>query len=113
MSLWNELINHALDHETLQHEQEQLAWIAREPANPRPYYNLALLRRMQWKEDEGLALLLEAIRLSPEFSDAHVALTEVYAVRGDYAAARRHAQAAEQHGRPEGTELLRRHGIAE
>jgi len=113
MSVWNELVNHALDHETLQHEQEQLAWIAREPGNPQPYYNLAQLRRMQWKEDDGLALLLEAVRLSPEFAEGHAALTEIYAVRGDYSAAWRHARAAERNGAPDGVELLRRHGVAE
>lgn len=113
MNVWDDLVNTALDHETLQHESEQLAWISREPANPQPYYNLAQLRRMQWKEDEGLGLLLEAVRLSPAFADAHVALTEMYAVRGDYRAAWRHARAAEAQGCSTGVALLRKHEIAE
>lgn len=113
MSLWDQLVNTALDHETLQHESEQLAWIAREPNNAQPYYNLAQLRRMQWKVEEGLGLLLEAVRLSPAFSEAHVALTEIYAVRGDYRAAWRHARAAEAQQCATGVELLRRHGIEE
>jgi tetratricopeptide (TPR) repeat protein len=113
MSLWKQTIGHALDSETEQHVREQMEWIAREPSNPRPYYNLAQLKRMQYKPDEGLALLLEAVRLDPAFTDAHVGLAECYAVRGDYAAAWRHARAAEQHGDSRGLALLERHGIKE
>lgn len=113
MSIWRETIDFALDHETLAHEREQMEWIGREPANPRPYFHLAQLRRMQWKQDEGLALLLEAVRLDVTFADAHVALVEVYAVREDYAAAWRHARAAERAGNAKGVELLDRHAIPE
>ncbi len=111
MALWRETAEFALDQETLKHEREQMEWIAREPANPRPYFHLAQLRRMQWKPDEGRALLLEAVRLDPAFADAHVALTEMYAVGQEYAAARRHARLAEESGNPKGVELLSRHGI--
>ena len=45
MDLWDDLIQHSLDHETLVNEQEQLEWIAREPSNAHPFYNLAQLRR--------------------------------------------------------------------
>jgi len=114
MSFWRkEVIDPALDHETAAHVREQQEWIAREPQNPRPWYNLAQLYRMQWKQEEALALLLEAVRLDDTFADAHVALTEIYAVRDDYEAARRHASKAEEHGNPRGVELLRRHGISE
>lgn len=112
MSLWREAVDFALDAETRAAEQEQLAWIAREPANPRPYYHLGQLRRMQYKPDEGLALLLEAVRLAPTFAEAHVALTEIYAVRADSRAAWRHALLAEESGDPRGVALLTRHGIA-
>ena len=112
MSFWRkEMIDPALDHETAAHLREQQEWIAREPQNPRPWYNLAQLHRMQWKQDEAMALLLEAVRLDDTFADAHVALTEIYAVRDDYEAARRHASKAEEHGNPRGVELLQRYGI--
>ena len=101
MSFWREkVIQPALDHETRLHMDEQRAWIAREPANPRPYYHLAQLYRVAFKPDEALGLLLEAVRLDPAFADAHAALTEVYAVREDYCAAWRHARLAELHGQP-------------
>lgn len=113
MGMWRELIDFALDHETLKTEAEQMEQIAREPENPAPYYALGQLRRMQYKEDEGLALLLHAVRLDARYAPAHAALVEVYGVRGDYAAAWRHARAAEAQGEGRGVELLRRHGIAE
>lgn len=113
MSLWRELIDHALDDETLRHEREQMQWIAAEPSNPQPFCNLARLRRMQWKEDDALALFLEAVRLDAAHAESHVNLTEMYAIRGDYAAAWRHARAAHAAGESAGVELLARHGIKE
>ena len=112
MSFWRkEVIDFALDSETAAHLREQKEWIAREPANPRPWYNLAQLYRMQWKPDEAVALLLEAVRLDETFAAAHIALAEIYAVREDYPAAWKHARKAEEHGDARGAELLRRHGV--
>ncbi len=113
MSFWRrEVIDFALSRETEKHVAEQRAWIAREPANARPYYNLAQLYRIQWKHDEALALLLEAVTLDAGFADAHVSLVEIYAVREDYGAAWRHARAAEAGGDRRAVDLLTRYGIA-
>jgi tetratricopeptide (TPR) repeat protein len=112
MSFWRkEVIDFALDRETAAHIREQKEWIAREPHNARPWYNLAQLYRIERKQDEALALLLEAVRLDEACADAHVALTEIYAVRADYAAAQRHARKAAEHGNGRGVELLRRHRV--
>ena len=112
MSFWRkEVIEVALDRETAAHIREQKEWIAREPQNPRPWYNLAQLYRMDQKPDEAVALLLESVRLDDACADAHVALAEMYAVREDYAAAWRHARKGEEHGNPRGVEMLRRHGV--
>ena len=112
MSFWRkEVIDFALDRETAAHMREQKEWIARDPGNPRPWYNLAQLYRIAQKQEEALALLLEAVRLDDACADAHVALTEIYAVRADFTAARRHALKAAEHGNPRGVELLRRHGM--
>jgi len=114
MSFWRkELIDFALDHETRRQMEEQVAWIAREPANPRPYCHLAQFYRMNGRPDEALGLLLEAVRLDPAYGEAHAALAEIYAVRGDDRAAWRHARVAEEHGEPRAAGMLRRHGIAE
>ena len=114
MGFWRkEVIDFALDQETERHRREQLEWIQREPSNPQPYHHLAQLYRIQGKQEEGLALLLEAVRLDATFADAHVALVEIYAVRDDYVAAWRHGRAAERYGKTAGVELLMRYGIAE
>ena len=110
MSFWRkEMIEPALDNETRLHMDEQRAWIAREPANAHPYYHLAQLYRVAFRQEEALGLLLEAVRLDPAFADAHAALTEIYAVREDYRAAWRHARLAEEHGDPLALELLTRY----
>jgi cytochrome c-type biogenesis protein CcmH/NrfG len=114
MSFWrDEVIDFALDHETRLQMDEQRAWIAREPSNARPYFALAQFYRMAGKQDEALALLLEAVRLDAEFGEAHAGLAEIYAIRSDYPAAWRHARAAERNGVGRGVELLQRYGIAE
>jgi cytochrome c-type biogenesis protein CcmH/NrfG len=112
VSFWRkEVIDFALDGETAAHIREQKEWIAREPGNPRPWYNLAQLYRIKRNQDDALALLLEAVRLDDACADAHVALTEIYAVRADYPAAQKHARKAAEHGDSRGVELLQRHRV--
>ena len=112
MSFWRkEVVEFALSGETRRQMAEQRAWIEREPGNPRPYFQLAQFYRMEGRQEEGLGLLLEAVRMDAQFAPAHAALAEIYAVRGDYPAAWRHALAAEAHGDPGAAEMLRRHGV--
>jgi Flp pilus assembly protein TadD len=112
MGFWrSELIDFALDHETRVHMEEQLAWIARDPSDARPYFHLAQFYRMNGKQDEARGLLLEAVRLDPAHGEAHASLAEIYAIRGDYEAARAHAASAEANGVGRAAEMLRRHGI--
>ena len=114
MGFWRkEVIDFALDHETRRQMEEQLEWIEREPANPRPFFNLAQFYRMQGKQEEARCLLLEVIERDPQFAEAQVSLAEIYAVRADYASAWRHARAAERAGDGRGIELLTRHDIPE
>ena len=114
MGFWRkEVIDPALDEQTRLSMEEQMAWIAREPGNARPYYQLALLYRMQWRQEEALGLLLESVRLDPGLSEAHCSLAEIYGVKRDYPSAWRHARAAQQHGSEAGVELLKRHRIPE
>ena len=114
MSFWrDDVIQPALDSETHGQMAEQVEWIAREPGNARPYYHLAQFYRMEGRQEEALGLLLEAVRLDATLAGAHSSLAEVYAVRGDYASAWRHARAAEQNGEGRAVEMLTRHGIAE
>ena len=99
MSFWRrDMIDFALDHETRKQMEEQIAWIEREPSNAQPYHALAQFYRMNGNEDYALGLLLEAVRLDPELTAAHLSLCEIYAIRGDASAAWRHARAAEHAG---------------
>ncbi|MCS6951859.1 MAG: tetratricopeptide repeat protein [Bryobacterales bacterium] len=114
MGFWRkEVIEFALDYETRRQIDELLEWIAREPHNAQPYYQLAQWRRTQGRQEEALGLLLHAVRLEPGFARAHTALTEIYAVAGDSAAAWRHARQAERAGDRRGVELLMRHNVPE
>jgi cytochrome c-type biogenesis protein CcmH/NrfG len=114
MSFWRkEVIDFALGEETRRHMEEQRAWIAAEPSNAVPYYNLAQLYRIEFRQDEALGLLLEAVRLSPDFAAAHLALAEIYIAKSDDRAAWRHARLAEQNGNRDAVELLLRHGVPE
>ncbi|MBM3812583.1 MAG: tetratricopeptide repeat protein [Acidimicrobiia bacterium] len=114
MGFWRkEVIEPALDEETRKHVAEQKAWIAAYPEDARPYHNLALLYRMQGRQEEALGLLLEAVRLDAGHAAAHVALCEIYAVKADTRAAWRHARLAERAGVGAAVELLRRHNVDE
>ena len=114
MSFWrDEVVEFAMDHETRLHMEEQLAWIAREPANAKPYFHLAQFYRMNQKPDQALGLLLEAVRLDETFAEAQAALAEMYVVRGDSKAAWRHASAAENNGVNRAVELLVRYSVPE
>jgi cytochrome c-type biogenesis protein CcmH/NrfG len=114
VSFWRkEVIEFALDHETRTQIEEQLAWVAREPENAKPYYHLAQLYRVAFKQDEALGLLLEAVRLDAAFGDAHAALAEIYITRSDDKAAWHHARLAEKFGDPAPVELLMRYGVTE
>jgi hypothetical protein len=114
MGFWRkEVIEFALERETRQQVREQLEWIGREPSNPKPYYHLAQFLRTEGKQERALGLLLEAVGLDQGFAPAHVALTEIYAVRGDYASAWRHAHLAARYGDSNARELLARYGIKE
>lgn len=114
MSFWRKgVIQPALDAETRRQMEEQLAWIAREPENARPYFHLAEFYRMEGCEEEALGLLLHAVHLDAGFAAAHAALAEMYAVRGDYPAAWRHARLAEKAGESRAVELLARHSVPE
>lgn len=108
-----QVIEPMLDDMTRRHIEEQMEWLRHEPENPRPWFHVAQFYRTQNRQEEALGMLLEAVRLASGFAAAHVSLTEIYAVRGDYAAAWKHARAAEQAGDARGVELLRRHNVPE
>ncbi len=108
-----EVVDFAIDQDAEKVAREQREWIAREPSNAKPYYQLAQIYRMRKDQDAALGLLLESVRLDWTLAGAHVSLTEIYAVRGDYRAAWKHARAAEAAGTTQAVELLSRYQVAE
>jgi len=112
VSFWRkQVIDFALDRETRTAIEEQRAWILRQPANPKPYFHLAQLYRVARKPEEALGLLLEAVRLNPNFAGAHASLAEIYVLRDDYPSAWRHARLAEANGLPRVVEMLTRNRV--
>jgi tetratricopeptide (TPR) repeat protein len=112
VSFWRkEVIDFALDRETQGAIEEQRAWIVREPGNARPYYHLAQLYRVAFKTEEARGLLLEAIRLDPNYGEAHASLAEMYVMLDQFEAAKEHARLAEANGVPRAVEMLRRHNV--
>ena len=111
--LFREVADYALNEDTDRLIAEQMQWIAAEPASPQPYYQLAMFYRIKGLQEEALALLLHTVHLDPAHASAHIALTEIYAVRADYPAAWRHARLAAQNGKEEGVTLLLRHNVSE
>jgi tetratricopeptide (TPR) repeat protein len=66
-----------------------------------------------FRPEDALGLLLEAIRLAPDYADAHASLAELYVMREDYPAAWRHARLAEANGIQRAVEMLVRNGVRE
>ena len=112
MGFWRkEVIEPMLDEGMREAIAEQVGWIAREPGNARPYYQLAQLYRTQGRQEEALGLLLEAVRLDAGLAEAQVSLAEIYCVRDDASAAWRHARLAAAAGNTNAVALLERHGV--
>jgi tetratricopeptide (TPR) repeat protein len=111
MDFRKDVVGFALSRQNQRLMDELAAWIGAEPSNPRPYHRLALMYRLELREEEALGLLLESVSLDPSFAPAHATLAEVYAIRGDYPAAWRHARAAESSGDATAAEMLTRHNI--
>ena len=63
-------------------------------------------------QDDGARAAARSRAPGASIADAHVSLAEIYAIRGDYPAAWRHARAAEQNGNPQAVELLTRYGVS-
>lgn len=106
---WEEVIDAALDVETGKHIAEQLAWQAREPQNPRPYYNLGVIYHMQRKIPEALKMLNGALSVDARFAPAHREIGLILASQGETDRAWEHAHQAAELGDSSLVEMLRRY----
>ena len=99
MSFWlHDIIQRALDHEVQAETAEQRAILAREPNNPRVHFALGTLSHLRGRTDEAIALYLRSIELDPSYAAPHVSLGRIWAVKGVYDKALKHAREAERLG---------------
>jgi tetratricopeptide (TPR) repeat protein len=99
MSFWRrDIIEPALDHEVQAGMAEQRAMLQREPNNPRAHFALGTFNHLWGSTNEAIRLYLRAIELDPNYTAPHISLGRIWAVRGVYDEAWKHAREAERLG---------------
>jgi tetratricopeptide (TPR) repeat protein len=104
-----EVIQPALDRDLDAAVAEQRAILERDPQNAPAHFALATLRYSQGETDQAIALFLRAIELDARYAAPHLSLGRVYAVRGAYDLAWKHAREAERLGDRSLVEQLERY----
>lgn len=92
--LWEKALDGALSEEAERHVAEQRAAAEKDPLNPQPYLNLGMLFQMQRRTEEAIAMYERAMAVDPKLAAPHRQLGQIYAVLGNMARARAHAQEA-------------------
>jgi tetratricopeptide (TPR) repeat protein len=88
---------------------EQKAILAKDPNNSKAYFALGTLSHFQGEIDQAMEYFQKAIELDPAATAPHLSLGRLYAVRGDYKAAWKHARAAEALGALDLVQMLERY----
>ncbi len=103
------LIQPSLDHDVDLAVAEQQAILAKDPNNANAYFALGTLHHFRGSTGQALQYFQKSIELNPASSAPHLSIGRIYAVRGEYALAWKHARAAEALGARELVELLERY----
>ncbi len=110
MSFWRQqVIQPALDRDLEAAIAEQQAILERDPRNPRAHFALGSLFHLRGETETAIALYLKAIECDFEYAAPHVGLGRIYAVRGLYDLAWKHAREAESLGDRSLVEQLERY----
>ena len=88
---------------------EQKAVLAKDPNNANAYFALGTLTQFQHDVDQAIQYFTKSIELDASAYAPHLSLGRIYAVRGDYDAAWKHARIAESLGARDLVEMLERY----
>ncbi len=105
----DEVIQPALDRDVETAIAEQKAILARDPNNAKAYFALGTFTHFQGNTEASIPFFLKAIELDANFAAPHLSVGRVYAVRGNYERAWKHAREAERLGNRELVNLLERY----
>ena len=109
-SFWQkELIQPALNRDVEAAVAEQQSILEKDPNNAQAYFALGTLHHFQGKTEEAIRYFERAIELETTSAAPHVSLGRIYAVRGDYELAWKHARAAESLGDRDLVTMLERY----
>ena len=109
-SFWRkEVIQPALNRDVEAAVAEQQAILAADPDNANAYFALGTLSHFQGEIDQAMQYFQKSIELNPTNAAPHLSLGRLYAMRGDYAAAWKHARAAEALGAFDLVQMLERY----
>ena len=91
----DEVIQPGLNRDVDDAVAEQHALIAKNPNNAKAYFALGTLSHFQGQTQRAIEYFRKSIELSPTDAASHLSLGRIYAVRGEYELAWKHARAAE------------------
>jgi tetratricopeptide (TPR) repeat protein len=103
------VIQPALDYDVEVAVAEQRAILANDPNNAHAYFALGTLFHFQRATEQAILYFQRSIELDSGYAAPHLSLGRIYALRGDYEQAWKHARAAESLGNRELVEMLERY----
>jgi tetratricopeptide (TPR) repeat protein len=105
----DQVIQPALNNDVESAVAEQQAILAKDPNNGKAYFALGTLSYFQGSTEQAIEQFKKSIESDPRNPAPHLSLGRIYAVRGDYEFAWKHARAAEALGSRDLVELLERY----